>query len=77
MNFIFFIIIIIVVIGGVILISVLSFLFNIFRFGRKFGRKHTNPFAEESTTDFTKSKPNNKIIEKNEGEYVDFEEIEN
>ncbi len=76
MNIIFFIIILVIVVGFTILVVVLNFLRNIFRFGRRQGRREPDPFSEENRTDFNQAKQNNKIIEKTEGEYVDFEEID-
>ncbi len=71
MGFILGFLLIILVIGLFFVAIVFGFLRSIFRFG---GRKQQqpNPNNYEPSTKNSKSK---KIFEKNEGEYVDYEEI--
>ncbi len=71
MGFILGFLLIILVIGLFFVAIVLGFLRSIFRFG---GRKQqqTNSSNFEPSAKNSKSK---KIFEKNEGEYVDYEEI--
>lgn len=72
MNFIFLLIIFILFIGLFILGSVISFIRSIFGFGRK---KNSNNTNESGQTFENSKKSKSKIFSKNEGEYVDYEEI--
>lgn len=77
MSFLFFILFLIIGIAVVILLMVLGFLRTIFGFGR---RKNSFPGQEEnkentSENNFRSSKQNSKIFDKQEGEYVDYEEL--
>ncbi len=71
MGFILGFLLIILVIGLLFVAIVLGFLRSIFRFGGR-KRQQTNADNFESPTKNNNSK---KIFEKNEGEYVDYEEI--
>ncbi|MDD5186457.1 MAG: DUF4834 family protein [Paludibacter sp.] len=70
MSFLFFIFIFILFIGIFIVVAVLGFLRSIFTFG-----KGKNPSGTPSQ-DFEQPAGKSKIFDKKEGEYVDFEEIE-
>lgn len=71
MGIIFSFLLIILLIGLFLVAIVLGFLRSIFRFGgRKTTTKNTNDF--EPTHEQQKSK---KVFDKNEGEYVDYEEV--
>jgi hypothetical protein len=74
MHLIFSILILIVFIGVLSLLFVLGFIRSLFNFGRK-TKKGNQP--KENNTIFTHSpKKKKKIFDKNDGEYVDFEEID-
>ncbi len=69
-----FIVIFLVFFGLFILVS---FGFRIYRFLFRGGdHSNSNQTFQSPTDESTKRKTNEKIIGKNEGEYVDFEEIE-
>lgn len=71
MGFILGFLLIILVIGLFFVAIVFGFLRSIFRFGGR-KRQQPNPQDFEPTQQNSKTK---KIFEKNEGEYVDYEEI--
>lgn len=77
MSFLFFILFLVIGIAVVILLMVFGFLRAIFGFGRK---RNAFPGQEENkgkTTGgtFRSSKQNPKVFDKQEGEYVDYEEL--
>lgn len=70
LNFIFFIFIIIIFIlllGVAFIGKILSSLFHLF--------SHQNPYKNNKNDKTTDNASKKKIFEKNEGEYIDFEEI--
>ena len=78
MSFIFFLLFLIISIAAVILLFVLGIIRTIFGFGRK-----RNPFPGEeapkqrtSGNPFQQKEDKPKVFGKKEGEYVDYEEIE-
>jgi len=71
LGFIFFIFIFILVIGLIIISTVLGFIRSIFGFGKRSGAQ-TQDF-QSNTYEQPTSK--SKIFDKNEGEYVDYEEV--
>lgn len=72
MNILFFFLIFIVLIVLVVLFSILGFIRNVFSTIFGFGRKRKTEQAEQAQTAQNDHK---KIFGKNEGEYVDYEEI--
>ncbi|MEA4984389.1 hypothetical protein SDC9_61849 [bioreactor metagenome] len=79
MGFLFSLIFFVFIIGVVILLSVLGFVRSIFGF-----RRRKDPFPDgrnfngetnERYNPFKTSKKSKKIIDKDEGEYVDYEEM--
>lgn len=70
LSFLLFIIVFILVIGLVIISTVLGFIRSIFSFGKRTNQTQ-NPTSESHEQPSSKSK----IFDKNEGEYVDYEEI--
>ncbi|MDD2285958.1 MAG: DUF4834 family protein [Paludibacter sp.] len=79
MGFLFSLIFFLFIIGVVILLLVVEFLRSIFGF-----RRRKNPFSDgqnfngeqdERYNPFKTTKKSKKIIDKDEGEYVDYEEI--
>ncbi|MCE5331971.1 MAG: DUF4834 family protein [Bacteroidales bacterium] len=75
MSFLSFIIILVLFLGLFIILSVLgivrSVLSSIFSFG-----KHKNTYQTEPNQSYgSNSKQKSKVFEKNEGEYVDYEEV--
>jgi len=74
MHLIFSILILIVFIGVLSLLFVLGFIRSFLSFGRK-SKKSNHPKGDNSI--FThSSKKKKKIFDKTDGEYVDFEEID-
>lgn len=77
MNLLFFLFFLIIGIGVVILLFILGFLRTIFGLGR---RKNAFP-GQEGNSDkkrgnpFSSSKRRSKVFDKQEGEYVDYEEL--
>jgi len=72
LGFIFFIFIFILVIGLIIISTVLGFIRSIFGFGKRNGAQ-TQDFQSNTYEQPAASK--SKIFDKNEGEYVDYEEV--
>ena len=72
LNFLFFIIIFVLVIGLIIISTVLGFLRSIFNLGKR----NNSATQEHQSQDFEQPTAKSKIFDKKEGEYVDFEEIE-
>lgn len=79
MGFLFSLIFFVFIVGVVILLFILGFLRSIFSF-----RRRKEPFADgqnfndqqkDRYNPFKSSKDKKKIIEKDEGEYVDYEEM--
>lgn len=76
MSFLFFLLFLVLIFGVFILLIVVGFIRNIFNFGRKM-----NPFSNQkqeqqsSGSHFNQPESKKKIIEKSEGEYVDYEEM--
>jgi len=77
MSFLFFLLFLVIGIAVVILLVVFGFLRTIFGFGRR-----RNPFPgqennEERTSrnPFKSSKQKPKVFDKQEGEYVDYEDV--
>ncbi len=69
----FFIIILVIVFGLSIIGGILRFLFGI---GRKAGFAGGNSYHEEQSSSDADSEPKHKkIFDKDEGEYVDYEEV--
>lgn len=72
-GFFFFIIILVLVIGLSIVGGILRFIFG---FGRKSGSRTNGRFESESSQAEEETPPaKKKIFDKEDGEYVDFEEI--
>ncbi|ADQ79808.1 hypothetical protein Palpr_1667 [Paludibacter propionicigenes WB4] len=70
LGFLLFIIVFVLVIGLILITTVLGFIRSIFSFGRR-ADKTQNSASETYQQPSAKSK----IFDKNEGEYVDYEEI--
>lgn len=70
MGFIGFILVFILLIGLFIILAVLGFIRSIF----SFGRKKTNS-ENQQNSNYQQPTTKSKIFDKKEGEYVDFEEI--
>jgi len=71
LGFLLFIIVFVLVIGLILITTVLGFIRSIFSFGRR-ADKTQNSTSETYQQPSAKSK----IFDKNEGEYVDYEEVE-
>ena len=75
MSFFLFIIFLVLIFGIVIIFSVLGFIRSIFSTIFGFGRRK-NTYQTEPNQPFEEQhKQKSKIFEKNEGEYVDYEEV--
>ena len=71
MSFIFAILFFILFIGLFIILSVLGFIRSLFTFG-----KRNRPNQDNSPShDFEQQGAKSKIFDKNEGEYVDYEDV--
>jgi hypothetical protein len=70
LGFLFFIVIFILVVGLIIISTVLGFIRSIFSFGK---RKSQTQSSDSQPFEQPTSK--SKIFDKNEGEYVDYEEV--
>ena len=70
LGFLLFIVVFILVIGLIIISTVLGFIRSIFSFGKRSAQTQNN---QPSTHEQPSSK--SKIFDKNEGEYVDYEEV--
>jgi hypothetical protein len=70
LSFLFFIVIFILVIGLIIISTVLGFIRSVFCFGRR-----NNQTQSSEPEDLGQTSSKSKIFDKNEGEYVDYEEI--
>jgi len=70
MSFIFAIILFVLFLGLFLILSVLGFIRSLFSFG-----KRNRPTQNTPSQDFEQPNDKTKIFDKNEGEYVDFEEI--
>ncbi len=70
LSFLFFIVIFILVIGLIIISTVLGFIRSVFSFGRR-----NNQTQSSEPEDLGQTSSKSKIFDKNEGEYVDYEEI--
>ena len=79
MGFLFSLIFFVFIIGIVILLFVLGFLRSIFRFGRRkdpfSNSQNFNGEQDNRYNPFKTRERSKKIIDKNEGEYVDYEEM--
>jgi len=80
MGFIIFIFFFILVLGLVIIFSILGFVRNVFSaifgFGRRKAAYETHSSSYNQYQDYNASNSDHKkVFEKNEGEYVDFEEV--
>lgn len=71
LSFLFFIVIFVLVIGLVIISTIFGFLRSIF----SFGKRNTQTQSAQSQTYHEQPTSKSKIFERNEGEYVDYEEI--
>jgi len=71
LSFLFFIVVFGLVIGLIIISTIFGFLRSIFSFGKR------NSQTTQSTQSQTHEQPTSKskIFDRNEGEYVDYEEI--
>jgi hypothetical protein len=70
LSFLFFIVIFVLVIILMIISAVFGFIRSIFGFGRRKTQNQTTNFQ-----DFEQPSAKSKIFDKNEGEYVDFEDV--
>jgi uncharacterized protein HemY len=70
LSFLFFIILFIILIALILLFMVFGFIRSIFGFGRSKVTRN-----DERTNTYTQPHVKNKIFDKKEGEYVDYEEI--
>jgi len=70
LGFLFFIVIFILAIGLIIISTVIGFLRSIFSFG-----KRNNQTQSDQSQTFGQQTSKSKIFDRNEGEYVDYEEI--
>lgn len=70
LSFLFFIVIFVLVIGLVIISTIFGFLRSIF----SFGKRNTQAQSAQSQT-YEQPTSKSKIFDRNEGEYVDYEEI--
>ncbi|MDR3652537.1 MAG: DUF4834 family protein [Paludibacter sp.] len=71
LSFLLFIVIFVLVIGVVIISTVLGFIRSIFSFGKRNNQEQSDTQYQNFEQQTSKSK----IFEKNEGEYVDYEEV--
>jgi len=71
MSFILAILFFILFIGLFIVLSVLGFIRSLFSFG-----KHNRPTDNTQSQDFKQPTSKSKIFDKNEGEYVDYEDVD-
>lgn len=70
LSFLFFIVIFVLVIILMIISAVFGFIRSIFGFGRRTTQNQTTDYQN-----FEQPSAKSKIFDKNEGEYVDFEEV--
>jgi hypothetical protein len=70
MSFIFAILFFILFIGLFIILSVLGFIRSLFTFG-----KRNRPTQDSQSQGFEQPSAKSKIFDKNEGEYVDYEDV--
>ena len=70
LGFILFILIFILFIGLMIISSIFGFIRSIFSFGRR-----KTQTQDTQSQDFQQPTTKSKIFDKNEGEYVDYEEM--
>jgi len=70
LGFLFFILIFILFIGLMIISSIFGFIRSIFNFG-----KRNTKTPDSQSQDFQQPTTKSKIFDKNEGEYVDYEEM--
>ena len=70
MSFIFAILLFVLFLGLFLVLSVLGFIRSLFSFG-----KRNSPTQNKQSEDLEQPNDKTKIFDKNEGEYVDFEEI--
>ena len=70
MSFIFAILLFVLFLGLFLILSVLGFIRSLFSLG-----KRNRPTQNTQSQDFEQPNDKTKIFDKNEGEYVDFEEI--
>jgi len=77
MSFLFFILLIIALVIGLILSAGLSFLKLLFRNPQQTNRqkRHRSNYNQNKTSDENHA-PHKKVFKKNEGEYIDYEEVE-
>ena len=71
LGFLLFIVVFILVIGLIIISTVLGFIRSIFSFGRR-----SNQSQNSESESYEQPSAKSKIFDKNEGEYVDYEEVE-
>ena len=71
MSFIFAILFFILFLGLFLILSILGFIRSLFSFG-----KHKRTTDSMQSQDFEQPNTKSKIFDKNEGEYVDYEDIE-
>ena len=70
MSFIFAILFFVLFIGLFVILSVLGFIRSLFSFG-----KSNRPTKDSPSQGFEPTGTKSKIFDKNEGEYVDYEEV--
>lgn len=77
LGFLFFIILVVLVIGLLILSKIISMVFRFKRRmqGQHSGNRQDETFDSYSTQEDVPARPRKKIFDKDEGEYVEFEEI--
>lgn len=73
MGFFLFLFLFILVLGLAVVGSVLNFFLRLFSFGRKGHASTANQGEDASST----TQSTRKVFSKEEGEYVDFEEVKN
>ena len=71
LGFLLFIVVFILVIGLIIISTVLGFIRSIFSFGRR-----NNQSQKPESESYEQPSAKSKIFDKNEGEYVDYEDVE-
>jgi len=71
LSFLFFIVAFVLVVVLIVISTVLGFIRSIF----SFGRRATQPQNPQSQNFEQQQSNKSKIFEKNEGEYVDYEEV--
>jgi mannose/fructose/N-acetylgalactosamine-specific phosphotransferase system component IIC len=71
LGFLLFIVVFILVIGLIIISTVLGFIRSIFSFGRR-----SDQSQKSESESYEQPSAKSKIFDKNEGEYVDYEEVE-